>query len=332
MNIGIALGSGSARGWSHIGVIEELLENGIEPNVVCGTSIGALVGAAYAAGNLAALKAWVLSLSKLELASFFSIDLSLKNGFVNDEKLREHLARYVAPEALEIHDLPSRYGRHYGAVATELYTGAERWLKKGSVLDAVWASIALPALFAPVKYQGKWLVDGGLVNPVPVSLCRALEADVVIAVNLNGDLLQRNAARGKKHGGAETASVRKGTERKEREQGAEQLPSQGNVAGGFGLVERMSHAVKDFLPSRSGENASSGSTEMPSLFESVAGSMYIVQDKITRSRLAGDPPDFIISPKLPDIGLLEFYRAAECIEEGRKCVRRIIPELQEMVG
>lgn len=161
MNIGLALGGGAARGWAHIGIIEALEGMGIMPSVICGTSIGALVGASCAAGNLDRLKGSVLSLTRLGMMGYFNISTSLST-LVRRDKLQELFENAVVPSGVQIEDLPLRYA----AVATELATGRELWLKKGDVLQAVWASIALPGLFPPVWHKRRWLVDGGLVNQI----------------------------------------------------------------------------------------------------------------------------------------------------------------------
>jgi NTE family protein len=293
MKIGLALGSGSARGWAHIGVIHALAEQGIRPDVVCGTSIGALVGAAHVAGNLDKLEEWVRSLTRLETASFFELNSSF-TGFVNTSRLHKFLEKHVVGAEVRIDD----FDLQYGSVATGLESGREIWFTKGPMLEAVWASIALPGLFPAIRHEGRWLVDGGLVNPVPVSVCRALGADVVIAVNLNGDIVGKHLAK---------------TTKKEKKNG---------------MAEALSNLVKEYagpLFSFSEEE-----DEPPGLFDAIAGSVNIAQERITRSRLAGDPPEILLSPKLSHIGLLEFFRAKEAIEEGKKCVQRIIPEIEHM--
>lgn len=185
--IGLALGSGSSRGWSHIGIINALAKLNITPDIVCGTSIGSLVGAAYVSNKLQKLEEWVCSLSRLETARFFEINTSL-SGFVNKERFQKFLNEYVASDGITIEDL----GKQYAAVATDLETGREVWLNQGPLIEAVWASISLPGLFPAIKNNNRWLVDGGLVNPVPVSVCRAMGADIVIAVNLNGDIVGKH--------------------------------------------------------------------------------------------------------------------------------------------
>jgi NTE family protein len=296
MNIGLALGSGSSRGWSHIGVIGALADYGIEPNIVCGTSIGSLVGASYVSNNIEKLEEWARSLTKLETVRFFEINSSL-NGFVNTERLHHFLNEYVASDNAAIEEL----SKQYAAVATELETGREIWLTKGSVLEAVWSSISLPGLFPAIKNNNKWLVDGGLVNPVPVSVCRALGADVVIAVNLNGDIVGKHLKKTKK-----------------------------TIKQDLGVVDKITDLVAEYTASIFSK--ATADDQPPSLFEAIAGSVNITQDRITRSRMAGDPPDVLLSPKLSHIGLLEIYRANEAINEGKKCVQRMLPEIEHVLN
>ncbi|MCK9504286.1 MAG: patatin-like phospholipase RssA [Porticoccaceae bacterium] len=303
--IGLALGSGAARGWAHIGVINALAKEGIEADIVCGTSIGALVGAAYVSNNLKKLQRAVTALTKFETAKFFGINSSF-NGFVDTAKLGYFLQKHVAGKKALIEDAE----RRYAAVATDLNSGREIWLTDGAMLDAVWASIALPGIFHALKNNDKWLVDGGLVNPVPVSVCRALGADVVIAVNLNGDLVGRHWHRDD----SDTEP--------EHHDDDEKIQN-------LGVVDKISGLLADYASS-----AFSGAKkeeQAPSFFSAIASSINIVQDRITRSRMAGDPPDIVLSPKLPAIGLLEFYRAAEAIAEGADCVQRMMPEIRHVL-
>jgi NTE family protein len=295
MNIGLALGSGSARGWSHIGVIDALVDLGIEPSIVCGTSIGSLVGASYISKNIDTLREWACSLTKFETARFLNINTSF-NGFVNKERMHHFLNEYVASEDLVIEGL----SKQYAAVATDLETGREIWLTNGSVLEAVWASISLPGLFPAIRNNNRWLVDGGLVNPVPISVCRALGADIVIAVNLNGDIVGKHFKKNK------------------------------NIAKkNTGVVSKFTNVVREYTTSVF--TSGSVNDQPPSIFEAIASSVNITQDRITKSRIAGDPPDILLSPKLSHIGLLEFYRANEAIGEGKKCVQKMIPEIKHVL-
>ena len=297
LKIGLALGSGSARGWSHIGIINTLAEHGIMPHIVCGTSIGALVGASYVSNNINKLEQWACSITKLETARIFEINTSL-NGFINTERLHYFLNQYVASDSSLIESLE----KQYASVSTDLKTGREVWFTKGSIIEAVWASISLPGLFPAIKHHNQWLVDGGLVNPVPISVCRALGADIVIAVNLNGGLAGKNFISPKK----------------------ELPPQQDN-----GFTHKLTELAMEYTGSLF--SSSKDKEPPPSLFEAIAGSVHIIQDRITRSRMAGDPPDILLSPNVSDIGLLEFYRARDAINEGEKCVQAMLPEIKKIL-
>lgn len=291
ITIGLALGSGSARGWSHIGIIRELTELGIVPDIVCGTSVGSLVGASYVSGNIDKLEDWAYSLTKFEAAKFLDINFSLK-GFVNVERFHRFLNEYVASDDALIENYP----KQYASVATELTSGREVWLMKGSIVEAVWSSISMPSLFPAIKVNNKWLVDGGLVNPVPVSVCRALGADIVIAVNLNSDLVGRHRRPAKE------ADVIDET-----------------------VTGKLTSLAKEY--SSSFFSNSDTNDQPPGLLDAIADSINITQDRITRSRMAGDPADIVLSPKLSNIGLLEIYRAHETIAEGKKCVQQKMHEI-----
>jgi len=294
--IALALGSGSSRGWSHIGIIRGLNDMGIHPDIVCGTSIGSLVAASYVSNKLDKLEKWVCSLSKLDTARFFEINSSL-NGFVNTQRFHQFLNQNVASDNDTIEGLK----RRFTSVATDLKSGREVWLSSGSLVEAVWASISLPGLFPAIRHNQTWLVDGGLVNPVPVSACRALGADIVIAVNLNGDIVGKHFQKLK----------------------SSKAPPRNRVK------DKITDLVKEYT---SALFPSNGDLEQPpNVFDAIAGSFNITQDRITRSRLAGDPPDILLSPRLAHIGLLEFYRAAEAIEEGKRIVSANQSELNYLI-
>lgn len=302
--IGLALSSGSARGWAHIGVIRALREAGIEPDIVAGSSIGALVGAAFVCEQLDALEAWVNELTWWDIVRFMDIQL-LKGGFIDGQKLMGFLAQYVSDHPVETLRIP------FAAVATDLVTGQELWLQRGSLADAIRASIALPGLFTPVRMNERWVVDGGLVNPVPVSVCRAMGADIVIAVNLNGDIAGRHFAARKNHAA-------------ERRKLLKEYP----------IVSKLLAQMPEVMQTRASTLlTSNGKTNnTPGLFDVLAGSINIMQDRITRSRMAGDPPDVVITPKLAHIGLMEFDRAKEAIAEGRACVGAVIESVRACVA
>jgi NTE family protein len=291
--IGLALGSGSARGWSHIGIVRVLEGAGISPDIVCGTSVGALVGAAYAAGELERFETWVRSLTWRSVVGLF--DVKLGGGVIAGTKLVDFLHSHFADPGIAL--LP----KTYAAVATELATGREIWLREGPVIEAVRASIAMPGLFTPAQWEGRLLVDGGLVNPVPVSLCRALGADIVIAVDLNWDLMGRHRT----------------TVQSEAEP-AETAPALA--------------ALRAKLPLGRGKSEKKTKVELPSMLEVLSASLNIMQVSITRSRLAGEPADVMIRPRLSQIALLDFHRAAELIAEGQRAVEQVLPEISEIVA
>lgn len=304
LKIGLALGSGSSRGWAHIGIIRELAELGITPDIICGTSVGSMVGASYIANNMDKLEDWACSLTKFEAAKFFDINLAL-NGFVDIKKFHDYLNEYVASDTALIEG----YEKQFAAVATDLETGREVWLMKGSIIEAVWSSMSMPGLFPAIKNNDRWLVDGGLVNPVPVSACRALGADIVIAVNLNSDLLGRHRK----------------TLNMPAKEATQEITKPNNHIG-----HKLSELVREYSNSLFSNNKIDH--QPPGLLDAIAGSINITQDRITRSRMAGDPADIILSPKLADIGLLELYRATEAIEGGKACVQRMLPEITRLLA
>jgi len=293
-SIGLALGGGSARGWAHIGVIRALSDAGIEPDIVCGTSIGALVGAAYVGGELDQLETWVRGLRLQTVVGFF--DFSLSSGLIKGERLIEFFRSHFVDS--DIREL----ARPFGAVATDLQRGREVWLREGVVSDAVRASIALPGLFTPVQRDGVWLVDGGLVNPVPVSLCRAMGADLVIAVDLNTDRLGRRL----KPKPAKPARKRA-------------------VAEPDTLADTVMARIQAGM-SQLGLNGNNG-PKPPAMLEVMANSINIMQVMITRSRLAGEPADVLVTPLVAEVGLMEFHRAAIAIDAGRRAVEAAMPQI-----
>lgn len=294
--VGLALGSGSARGWSHIGIIKVLEDAGISPDIVCGTSIGALIGAAYAAGELGRLETWVKNLTWQSVVGL--LDMRLGGGLISGAKLLDFFRSQFSDPGIE--QLP----KIYAAVATELSTGREIWLREGSVIEAVRASIALPGLFTPAQLNGRLLVDGGLVNPVPVSLCRALGADIVIAVDLNWELI------GHQH---RTAAHSDSTP-------AETPPALASII------------AKLPLPLGRGKNEQKNQVELPSILDVLTTSLNIMQVRITRSRLAGDPADIMIRPRLTDIALMDYHRAAMSIAEGQRAAEQALPEIKELMA
>ena len=289
--IGLALGSGAARGWAHIGVIAALEKEGIRPDVVCGCSIGALVGAAYVSGKVVELGEWVSSLEWHDVVGL--LDLSFRGGLIRGEKVLSYCAQHFFADDFDAVDRP------FACVATELASGREVWLRDGKLPDAVRASIALPGLFSPVERNHRVLVDGGLVNPVPVSLCRALGADIVIAVELGSGLVGRG------HGKTLAKTI---------------LPAE------EGLASRLLGKIGI------GNGAPDEADSLPSLADVIASSINIMQMRIARSRLAGEPADVLISPRVAQLEMMEFHRAKEAIDEGHEAVARARTTLLHALG
>lgn len=303
--IGLALGSGAARGWAHIGVVEALNAAGVELDVVTGCSIGAFVGAALVTGHIGDLGPWARQLEWREILGHLDLRFT-GGGLIEGDRLMRFMSE--RQDDVGIQDLPIAFG----AVATDLATGREVWLREGSLFKAVRASVALPGLVSPAAGDGRWLVDGALVNPVPVSLCRALGADQVIAVNLNSDLAGKRAARRR---GRAAGKARRGVDTSGSNFLArltKEIPS--GIRGG---AERLFVQLLD------------GERQRPSYFDVVADSISIMQDQITRSRMAGDPPEVLLQPRLGYIRLMDFNRAEDAIAEGRDSVERILPQLKE---
>jgi NTE family protein len=302
--IALVLGGGAARGWAHIGVIHELAEMGIRPDMVVGTSVGAVVGGAYASGNLGQFEEWISGLGRVDIIRLLDAKMT-GGGFLQGKSLMAAIEKRIGNPRIEDLEMP------FACVATELGTGREVWLREGSLLDACRASIAMPGMFAPSRMkENQLLVDGGLVNPVPVSLARAMGGDVVIAVNLNGDLIGRHFfVRAAESQVSDEESERALTEIEEKDTVIAKWAAKMKTGFGVRLDSYISSLRKQESPD-------------PGLFDVIAGSVDIMQDRITRSRMAGEPPDVQITPLLSHVGLMEFDRAAESISEGRQATRR----------
>lgn len=296
LKLGIALGSGSARGWAHIGVLQGLREIGVEPHVVVGCSVGAMVGASYVANRLDELEVWAKELTWRDV--FGLLDVHLSGGLFEGKKLFEFIQSHMA--FMQFADLQ----KPFAAVATDMETGHEVWLRNGPLATAIRASASLPGLLTPFKTpKGRFLLDGGLVNPVPVSLARALGADLVIAVNLNTEIVGKHLRTPRKLG-LITDDFFPGNDVDEKEQQAQSEWRQ-KLAQLFGMEI---------------ENQLKPENDPPGMFEVVASAINIMQDRVTRSRMAGDPPDLMLTPRLSHLGLMEFNRAGEAIDMGRQVV------------
>jgi NTE family protein len=295
--IGIALGGGAARGWAHIGVLQALAERGVFPEVVTGASIGSLVGAALAGDRLEALEEWILSLRRLDVLKL--LDASLVGGVIEGNRVMDAVRTVLYDRNIE--DL--RYP--YGAVATDLQHGRTVWLREGPTIDAVRASCAMPGLFPPTRYRETWLVDGGLVDPVPITLCRVLGAEVVIAVNLSP---YRRRLAGRQAVPEPAAADGMAPQTDERS-----------------YIARLQHFVRGMF-----EPATEPGAPQPALLDVMSSAINIMQERIARSRLAGDPPEIEITPDVQDIGMMDFHRAALAVERGRAAVRERADDLARL--
>lgn len=293
MKIGLALGAGAARGWAHIGIIRALEEIGVKIDVVAGCSIGAYVGSAYASGKLDELEEWAYSLSEWQVFSLLGIGFR-RGGLASGQKVFEkHKAEFCAP-SFDSMKLP------FTAVATDLYSGKEVVFNKGDVNDAIQASCAIPALFPPIEHEGRWLVDGAVVNPVPVNQCRQLGADFVIAVNLSADF---------------------------RPQLIEKFEHEHEVSQ-HKTDDLLNKATGGFVKQWFSPDPKPNKKQAPGIMSVMSGALEILQARVTRSRLAGDPPDLLIEPQLRDVGLLEFQRAQELSTKGKEAVQRIAEQIK----
>jgi NTE family protein len=296
--IGLALGAGAARGWTHIGVLRALTEAGIHPDIVVGTSVGAVVGGCYVAGELDALEGFARDLTRRKVLGFLDFNFS-GSGLIHGQRLREALEDRLKQFTIE------SLARRFVAVAAEIGTGHEVWLTRGHLANAIRASYAMPGIFKPVSIEGRWLFDGALVNPIPVSVCRALGARYVIAVNVNTE-----GGHGTVITDLDALPV------------AALPPPEDN-----GLLARNGRAVKKLLQRQLFGRVENG----PGISTIMMQAFNIVQDRIARSRLAGDPPDAMIAPPLPPTGLFDFHRAEEMIECGKRGVQHDIERIKREI-
>ena len=307
--LGLALGGGVARGWAHIGAIRALLEAGIKPDIITGTSIGAVVGGAYLSGKLDVLEDWARKLNRRRMMSYMDVRWG-GSGFMRGERLARVLNHYMGDVRIEELD------RKFIAVACDLRTGYEVWLQKGLIVPAIRASYALPGAFEPIEIDGRHMIDGALVNPVPVSACRALGAHMVIAVSLNGDAF---GPIGTSH---------------ELDFNKNPIDEATDEDGSIDPFELASQSLNKLRPDRlllksmMGEHKPGAGPKIGSVMMST---LNIVMDRISRSRLAGDPPDVFIAPRIGHIGMLEFTKADELIERGYRAMQHEIPLIKSVI-
>ncbi len=337
MKIGLALGAGAARGWTHIGIIEALEKLGVKIDVVAGCSIGAYVGAAYASGKLEDLKEWACSLSDWQVLALMGVGLR-RGGIASGQKVFDKLASEFCAPSYEDMLKP------FASVATDLYTGREVVFNSGPIGDTIQASCAIPALFAPVAHGDRWLVDGAVVNPVPVNLCRQLGADFVIAVNLNADLrplrlekLRQDHEENQRKtedfftksqnvlrqwfspDSKEEKALEKIDEKEEVLSDTNDVKTEEGIASE--VIEKVEEEFTEVPAKVSKRNP-------PGIMSVMSSSLEILQARVTRSRLAGDPPDILIEPQLTDVGIMEFHRAEELCAKGEETIARVAEQIR----
>jgi len=295
-DLSIALGGGLARGFAHIGVLKTLNKHNIYPSIVAGTSIGAVVGGCYLSGKLDDLEEWATSLNRYKILSY--IDFRVRSaGLIGGKRLKETLKEHF--KDMEFEDLP----HPLICIATDLATGHEVWMRKGNLINAITASFALPGVFPPIHYDERYLVDGALVNPCPISPCQALGARMTIAVDLNTDLIGKSTKPGTNY----------------------------QTIAGFDVFDNNDvnpEAQKPFKSSSITRRLFRREENNPSLFGVMISGLSILQDRLTRSRLAGEPPDIHIKPAIGHIGLLEFEKAEDLIKLGEEAAEKMIPEIK----
>jgi len=304
--IGLVLGGGAARGWAHLGAIEELEKMGITPDLISGCSIGSIVGAFYAAGKLQDLRDFADNLTMIDMVEFF--DFTWKNGgLIGGGKVISWFQSHLDSPTIEGLEIP------FAAVAADIRTGREVWLREGSLSDAMRASIAIPGLLTPWSAGGCWLSDGGLVNPLPISLARAMEADIVIAVDLNAGVFR--------DGGTQASELVPSSDEPQvllhswLDDLAEHLPKS--------LKETTRKMLRDLLRKRD---------RGPQQYEVISNAIAIMSDRITKSRLEGEPADVLLTPSLGEIGAMEFFKAADAIAAGAEAVKLMRPQIEAALG
>lgn len=304
--IGLALGSGSARGWAHIGVIRALEEAGVQIDYIAGTSIGAVVGAVYASGNLDALEEVTRQFDWKQIASFMDIVIP-KSGLIDGKKVSAFIRSHVEEVNIEDLQIP------FSAIATDLNTGREIIINKGDIIEAVRASVSVPGIFTPVKRNGTFLVNGGLVNPVPVSVLREMGAEYVIAVDLNHDITNSDFH-------IKTESAPEEHHYADGEEHAEKKNK---------MLEALNRRVAgvDWSAIKHVKSWMSTGNSLPGIFEVLTSSINVVEAKITATNLITDPPDLLIQPNLGHLRFLDFNRASEAIEEGYRAAKKKIDDL-----
>jgi len=296
--IGLALGGGAARGWAHIGVLKALTENQLEFDLVAGTSIGSIVGACLAAGRMQELETFARSIDVGRMLRLTDLKFHGR-GLFDGGPIVAEMASQLGVSNIEDLEIP------FAAVAVDMVTGDEVDFRDGPLLEAIRASISLPGIFSPVHKDDHILVDGGLANPLPVSVTRDMGADIVIAVDIMSDYEGRAAAVGLGNTPQEETD-------KDRDAGT--------------IFNVWAKAVDDMKKSVFTGYAS------PNIIETLTASAGITMKSLTRANLKSDPSDIVIVPKIGHITMLEFGRAEEMIESGYAAGQEAMPRINELLA
>jgi NTE family protein len=305
--VSLTLGSGSSRGWAHIGVIEALEEEKIPIDYIVGSSTGSYVGALYACGSLQSLKKFVLKMDGKKVFSYFDVVFPRSGLLDGTKKLKELFSIHT-----EVNDF-SELTIPVLMVATDLVTGKKVVLKSGNIFNALRATMSMPGLFAPVQVKDRWLVDGGLVDPVPVGVARALEADIVIAVDLNSGVVSHQKPKKQTR-----PTVQKTGEPAVYK--SEMLKK---------MVDYYEHAESSFTGKIKELLHRESST--PDIIDTVMTSINIMQERITRINLAVEPPDILIQPRLGQLKMMDFDQVEQTIREGYIGVKEKIEDIKKML-
>ena len=305
--VGLVLGCGSSRGWAHIGAIEALEDANIPIDLIVGCSIGSYIGAIYASESIKSLKDFVLKMDGKKVFSYFDIVLPRSGLLDGTKKLRELFSIHTDVQNFSELKIPVMM------VATDLETGQKVVLKSGKLLNALRASMSIPGLFAPARIKNRWLVDGGLVDPVPVSVARAVGADIVIAVDLSSGIISKQKQKKQKFQNKKTP-----VEQEEKKNELIEKLSKYYENAGSSFKNKINDLFK--------KEAST-----PDIIETVTTSFNIMQDRITRINLAVTPPDVLVQPHLGELKMLDFDQVEHTIEEGYIRAKEKIEDIMIML-
>lgn len=313
--VGLVLGSGASRGWAHIGVIEALQDANIPIDFLAGCSVGAYIGALYASGSLGSLKQFLLKMDGKKIFSYFDIVFP-RSGLLNGSK-RVHELFSIHTDAQTFDDL----NIPLVMVATDLERGKKVVLKSGNIIEALRATMSYPGLFAPVRIKDRWLVDGGLVDPVPVGMARAMGAGIVIAVDLNSRIVSRPKLR-------PLAPGNKKDRKQFQKLGTKKTESRNELVKG---MADFYESIENSLKIKTSELLRRDSPT-PDIIETVTTSIGIMQERITRINLAVDQPDILIQPRLGELKMMNFDQVIHSIEEGYIGVQEKLKDIQTLLA